>query len=153
MAIKQETVDVSKIKYGENGLVPVIAQDYESGEVLLLATMNAEAVEATFATGYAHYYDAQKKEVVKQGGAKGNTQPVKAPWVLLYTKVAKGDMGISSTTSTRQVALFPLGVVAVTVALPKATAVKLPSSSTRITKGSELSQIKVRLVVPTGVNS
>ena len=54
MALKQETIDVSKIKYGANGLVPVIAQDYESGEVLMLAEMNAEAVEKTFATGYAH---------------------------------------------------------------------------------------------------
>ena len=111
MAIKQETVDVSKIKYGENGLVPVIAQDYESGEVLLLATMNAEAVEATFATGYAHYYDAQKKEVVKQGGAKGNTQPVKAAFVTnnggaLLLKVAqKGKADVEnnafSTFSTQ----------------------------------------------------
>ena len=81
MAIKQETVDVSKIKYGENGLVPVITQDYESGEVLMLAEMNTEAVEQTFATGYAHYYNAQKKEVVKQGAAKGNTQSVKAAFV------------------------------------------------------------------------
>ena len=81
MATKQETVDVSKIKYGENGLVPVIAQDYESGEVLLLAEMNAAAVEQTFATGYAHYYNAQKKEVVKQGAGKGNTQSVKAAFL------------------------------------------------------------------------
>ena len=76
MATKQETVDVSKIKYGENGLVPVIAQDYESGEVLLLAEMNAAAVEQTFATG-----NAQKKEVVKQGATKGNTQSVKAAFL------------------------------------------------------------------------
>ena len=81
MATKQETVDVSKIKYGENGLIPVIAQDYESGEVLLLAEMNAEAVAQTFATGYAHYYNAQKKEVVKQGAGKGNTQSVKAAFL------------------------------------------------------------------------
>ena len=81
MAIKQETVDVSKIKYDENGLVPVIAQDYESGEVLMLAKMNAEAVDATFATGYAHYYDEQKKETFKQGATKGNAQSVKAAFV------------------------------------------------------------------------
>ncbi|MBQ7770321.1 MAG: phosphoribosyl-ATP diphosphatase [Clostridia bacterium] len=81
MAIKQETVDVSKIKYDENGLVPVIVQDYESGEVLMLAEMNAEAVDATFATGYAHYYDGQKKEVFKQGATKGNAQSVKAAFV------------------------------------------------------------------------
>lgn len=81
MAIKQETVDVGKINFGSDGLVPVIAQDYESGEVLMLSAMNAEAVEKTFATGYAHYYNEQKKEVVKQGAAKGNTQSVKAAFV------------------------------------------------------------------------
>lgn len=81
MAIKQETVDVSKIKYNENGLIPVVVQDYESGEVLMLAEMNADAVEATFATGYAHYYNAQKKEVVKQGAGTGNTQSVKVAFV------------------------------------------------------------------------
>ncbi len=81
MAIKQETVDVSKIKLGENGLIPVVVQDYESGEVLMLAQMNADAVEQTFATGYAHYYDAQKKEVFKQGAGKGNTQSVKVAFL------------------------------------------------------------------------
>lgn len=81
MAIKQEMVDVSKIKYNENGLIPVVVQDYESGEVLMLAEMNADAVEATFATGYAHYYNAQKKEVVKQGAGTGNTQSVKVAFV------------------------------------------------------------------------
>ncbi len=111
MAIKQETVDVSKIQYGENGLVPVIVQDYESGEVLMLAEMNAEAVDATFATGYAHYYDEQKKEVVKQGATKGNTQSVKAAFVtnnggaLLLKVVQRGKADLEnnafSTFSTQ----------------------------------------------------
>lgn len=81
MAIEQGTVDVSKIKYDANGLVPVVVQDYESGEVLMLKEMNADAVEATFATGYAHYYCPKKKEVVKKGASTGNTQSVKAAFV------------------------------------------------------------------------
>lgn len=81
MAIEQETVDVSKIKYNANGLIPVVVQDYESGEVLMLKEMNEEAVEATFATGYAHYYSAKKKEVVKKGANTGNTQSVKAAFL------------------------------------------------------------------------
>ncbi|MBQ9714634.1 MAG: phosphoribosyl-ATP diphosphatase [Clostridia bacterium] len=102
MAIKQETVDVSKINYGSDGLVPVIAQDYESGEVLMLSAMNAEAVETTFATGYAHYYNSQKKEVVKQGASKGNTQAVRAAFLtdggnaLLLKVVQKGKVDVEN---------------------------------------------------------
>ncbi len=97
MAIK-ETVDVSKIKYGANGLVSVVVQDYESGEVLMLAEMDAEAVEKTFTTGYAHYYNAQKKCVMKYGVSKGNTQTVKVAFLtedggsLLLKVVQKGKL-------------------------------------------------------------
>ena len=41
-------VNVSEFVFDENGLIPVIAQDYESGEVLFLGSMNQEAIEKTF---------------------------------------------------------------------------------------------------------
>ena len=65
MSVKKEFVDLSGIVYDENGLISVIAQDYESGEVLLLSTMNADAVNTTFETGFAHYYDVATRKVEK----------------------------------------------------------------------------------------
>lgn len=80
MATKQETnVNINTLKFDKDGLISVVAQDYESGEVLMLGCMNQEAVEKTFATGYAHYYS--KKSVSKYGEALGNTQKVKAAFV------------------------------------------------------------------------
>lgn len=84
MAIKQEKkqdlLDMNAFIYDENGLIPVVVQDYESGEVLMLASMNAEAVEKTFETGFAHYYNAEKG-VYKFGGRANNTQAVKVAFL------------------------------------------------------------------------
>lgn len=80
MAAKQEVnVNINHLKFDKDGLISVVAQDYESGEVLMLGCMNQEAVEKTFATGYAHYYS--KKSVSKYGETLGNTQKVKAAFL------------------------------------------------------------------------
>ena len=77
MAVKKEqAIDVKKIRFDKNGLIPVVVQDYESGEVLMLVYMNKEAVEKTFETGYAHYYSRSGKSVSKYGEKLGNTQKV-----------------------------------------------------------------------------
>lgn len=81
MSLKKEKVDLGAFKFAENGLIPVIAQDYESGEVLLLAYMNKEAAQKTFETGYAYYYSRSKKTVSKYGETLGNTQKVKAAFL------------------------------------------------------------------------
>lgn len=82
MAAKKENVmDVKDFKFGADGLMSVVAQDYESGEVLLLGLMNAEAVEKTLETGYAHYYCPEKKAVKKFGETARNTQKVKAAFL------------------------------------------------------------------------
>lgn len=74
MTTKQDNFNYETVQFNDDGLVSVIAQDYESGEVLLLSVMNAEAVKLTFETGYAHYYDLAKKTVQKYGEVGGNTQ-------------------------------------------------------------------------------
>ena len=82
MATKKEmTVDLKKLSFGKDGLIPVVVQDYESGEVLMLVYMNKEAAEMTFATGYAHYYSRSKKTVSKFGENVGNTQAVKVAFL------------------------------------------------------------------------
>ena len=65
MSTKKDVVDLSGIVYDENGLVSVIVQDYESGEVIMLAHMNAEAVGKTFETGQAYYYNVSTGKTEK----------------------------------------------------------------------------------------
>ncbi|AMM42302.1 phosphoribosyl-AMP cyclohydrolase [Candidatus Desulfofervidus auxilii] len=64
-----------------NGLIPVIAQDYQTGEVLMLAFMNEEAWEKTQGTGIAHYYSRTRKTLWKKGGSSGHIQKVKEIFV------------------------------------------------------------------------
>ncbi len=78
---KDMTIDLKDFKFDKDGLIPVVAQDYESGEVLMLVYMNKEAVEKTFETGYAHYYSRSRKAVTKYGEALGNTQKIKAAFL------------------------------------------------------------------------
>ena len=81
MATKKEvTVNLDVFKFGEDGLITVVAQDYESGEVLLIGKMDKDSVEKTFETGYVHYYSAEKKAAVKFGG-KGNSQKVRVAFL------------------------------------------------------------------------
>jgi len=58
------------------GLVPVVAQDAESGEILMLAYANKEAVEKTLQTGYAHYYSRSRRRLWMKGEESGNKQKV-----------------------------------------------------------------------------
>jgi phosphoribosyl-AMP cyclohydrolase len=60
-----------------NGLVPAIAQDYRSGEVLMLAFMNEEAWRKTLDTGIAHYWSRSRKQLWKKGESSGNVQKVR----------------------------------------------------------------------------
>lgn len=65
-----------QIKFDANGLVPVVAQDAATGEVLTLAYANREAVEKTLGGGEAHYYSRSRKELWRKGATSGNTQKV-----------------------------------------------------------------------------
>jgi len=60
-----------------NGLVPVIVQDINTNEVLMLAYMNKEALEKTLNTGYAHYFSRSRNKLWKKGESSGHTQEVK----------------------------------------------------------------------------
>ncbi|MGF1472646.1 MAG: bifunctional phosphoribosyl-AMP cyclohydrolase/phosphoribosyl-ATP diphosphatase HisIE [Rubrobacteraceae bacterium] len=64
------------IRFDENGLVPVIAQNLRTGEVLTLAYANREAVEKTLAEGEAYYYSRSRRELWRKGETSGNTQRV-----------------------------------------------------------------------------
>jgi phosphoribosyl-AMP cyclohydrolase len=71
-------MDAIKLDFNKlEGLVPAIAQDYETGEVLMLAFMNAEAWEVTLSTGKATYYSRTRKKLWIKGETSGHCQVVK----------------------------------------------------------------------------
>jgi phosphoribosyl-AMP cyclohydrolase len=63
-------------RYDERGLVPAIVQDADSGEVLMLAYMNAEALERTLSTGQTHFWSRSRQELWHKGATSGNVQEV-----------------------------------------------------------------------------
>ncbi len=65
-------------EFGPDGLLPVIAQDATSGQVLMLAWANRQALDATLESGEAHYYSRSRKELWRKGATSGNTQEVVA---------------------------------------------------------------------------
>lgn len=70
-------MDLSEIRFDERGLVPVVTQDARSGEVLMLAWADREAVERTLATGDAHYHSRSRGELWRKGATSGNVQRVR----------------------------------------------------------------------------
>ncbi|HEV8152302.1 MAG TPA: bifunctional phosphoribosyl-AMP cyclohydrolase/phosphoribosyl-ATP diphosphatase HisIE [Solirubrobacteraceae bacterium] len=66
------------IAYDERGLVPVVVQDWHTGEVLTLAYANAEAVAATRRTGELHLWSRSRGELWHKGATSGNVQRVRA---------------------------------------------------------------------------
>lgn len=66
--------DVTSLKYDANGLIPAIAQDHVSGEVLMMAWMNAEAVAQTLATGRVTYWSRSRAAFWIKGETSGHVQ-------------------------------------------------------------------------------
>ncbi len=66
-----------ELKKGADGLVPVIVQDHEDREVLMLAYMNQEAYEKTLETGTMTYYSRSRNELWVKGMTSGHFQYVK----------------------------------------------------------------------------
>ncbi|SFV62247.1 Phosphoribosyl-AMP cyclohydrolase / Phosphoribosyl-ATP pyrophosphatase [hydrothermal vent metagenome] len=65
-----------KIDWNKNPLIPVIAQDKDNSEVLMLAYMNEEAYNLTLSTRYAHYFSRSRQRLWKKGESSGHTQEV-----------------------------------------------------------------------------
>jgi phosphoribosyl-AMP cyclohydrolase len=71
-----ETTLELRPRFDERGLVQAIATDADSGELLMVAHMNAAALEATIATGEAHYWSRSRQEVWHKGATSGHVQRV-----------------------------------------------------------------------------
>jgi phosphoribosyl-AMP cyclohydrolase len=66
--------DPASLKFDGNGLIPVIAQDAETGEVLMMAWMNAEAVARTLETGRVTYWSRSRQSFWIKGESSGHVQ-------------------------------------------------------------------------------
>lgn len=67
-----------KIRWNQDGLICAVAQSADSGEILMLAWMNAEALAKTIETQWAHYYSRSRKKLWKKGEESGHWQSVQA---------------------------------------------------------------------------
>ena len=79
MATKQQIEEGLEFipKFDDNGLIPAIAQDAETGQILMVANMNREALDLTIQTGFAVYFSRSRKKLWKKGEQSGHTQKVK----------------------------------------------------------------------------
>lgn len=68
---------LESVKFNDKGLVPVIAQDAQSGRVLMLAWANAEALEETVRTGRGVYFSRSRDKLWRKGEESGNVQLVR----------------------------------------------------------------------------
>ena len=69
------------IKFDSKGLVPAIVQEADTGEVLMLAYMNAESIRMTLESGYTHFWSRSRQQFWKKGATSGSLQEVRE---LLY---------------------------------------------------------------------
>ena len=69
------------VKFDEKGLIPAIAQDAKTGEVLMVAYMNQESLEKTLATGQVWFFSRRRKELWHKGATSGNYLNVKKVFI------------------------------------------------------------------------
>lgn len=67
---------LDKVNWTSDGLVPVIAQEHETGKVLMFAWMNREALQLTSETGHAVYFSRSRNKLWHKGEESGHTQIV-----------------------------------------------------------------------------
>ncbi len=65
---------LNEIKFSEKGLIPAIAQQHDSGEILMMAWMNADAVRETLSTGRVCYWSRSRQSLWRKGETSGQIQ-------------------------------------------------------------------------------
>lgn len=68
---------IGQIKWNEQGLIPAVAQCVASGDVLMLAWVDREALNETFETGFAHYHSRSRGKLWKKGESSGHVQKIR----------------------------------------------------------------------------
>jgi phosphoribosyl-AMP cyclohydrolase len=67
-------IALAEIRFGSDGLVPAVAQQHDTGEILMLAWMNRDAVRTTLAEGRACYWSRSRKRLWRKGETSGQVQ-------------------------------------------------------------------------------
>lgn len=67
-------IEMLELNFPKSGLLPAIAQQYDSGEVLMLAWVNKQALAKTIETGEVHYYSRSRQELWHKGATSGHIQ-------------------------------------------------------------------------------
>jgi phosphoribosyl-AMP cyclohydrolase len=65
---------LEKLAFNEDGLIPAIAQQHDTGEVLMMAWMNPESIAETLKTGQVCYYSRSRRKLWRKGESSGQTQ-------------------------------------------------------------------------------
>ncbi|MCF8510709.1 MAG: phosphoribosyl-AMP cyclohydrolase [Rhodobacteraceae bacterium] len=68
------TFDPTSLKYDANGLIPCIAQDHTTGEVLMMAWMNAASIARTLSSGHVTYWSRSRQAFWAKGESSGHVQ-------------------------------------------------------------------------------
>ena len=74
-------MELEAVSFDAQGLVAVVSQDAETGEVRMVAYANREAVVRTLETGRAHFYSRSRQALWKKGETSGNTMTIREVWV------------------------------------------------------------------------
>ncbi|KKL97486.1 hypothetical protein LCGC14_1834010 [marine sediment metagenome] len=72
---------LEKISFNDKGLLPVIVQDIDGGEVLMMAWMNREALKKTITSGKAYFWSRSRKKLWLKGESSGHYQLVREMWI------------------------------------------------------------------------
>ena len=73
-----EVVNATELKYDARGLIPCVVQQYDTGEVLMVAWMNEESVGLTLKTGTTWFWSRSRQELWRKGDTSGHYQYVKS---------------------------------------------------------------------------
>lgn len=77
MSDERAALTPTQMKYDADGLIPAIVQQHDTGEVLMLAYMNAESLQRTLDTKTTWFWSRSRQEFWNKGATSGNTQAVK----------------------------------------------------------------------------
>ncbi len=71
------TMEFNEIKFGKDGLLPIIVQEEKTGEVLMLAYTNEETLRKSLSTGESYFWSRSRKKIWKKGEVSGNIQKLR----------------------------------------------------------------------------
>ena len=72
---------LDKIKFDDKGLVPAVIQDYQNGEILMLAYMNRESLQKTLSSGKTHFWSRSRQKFWLKGESSGHVQEIKEVFI------------------------------------------------------------------------